>query len=175
MGISNTPLEYPLFSVLSGTKPGVVTGTTSERLLVRRMQMEAGIGGNEMSKPKPASLALLLIGFSALAPVALSFPQTPASQKKGSEGKKKAVPQASLSGCIDQQEGRYVLIDDRTMNPVADLDADGFPTEGFAKHMGHKVTLRGISNPGSTRPAFKVRSIETISESCAATTPSDKK
>jgi len=139
------------------------------------MQMEAGIGGNEMSKPKPASLALLLIGFSALAPVALSFPQTPASQKKGSEGKKKAVPQASLSGCIDQQEGRYVLIDDRTMNPVADLDADGFPTEGFAKHMGHKVTLRGISNPGSTRPAFKVRSIETISESCAATTPSDKK
>ena len=164
-----------MFSVLRGTKPGVVTGTTSERLLVRHMQMEAGIGGNEMSKPKPASLALLLIGFSALAPVALSFPQTPASQKKGSEGKKKAVPQASLSGCIDQQEGRYVLIDDRTMNPVADLDADGFPTEGFAKHMGHKVTLRGISNPGSTRPAFKVRSIETISESCAATTPSDKK
>jgi len=139
------------------------------------MQMEAGIGGNEMSKPKPASLALLLIGFSALAPVALSFPQTPASQKKGSEGKKKAVPQASLSGCIDQQEGRYVLIDDRTMNPVADLDADGFPTEGFAKHMGHKVTLRGISNPGSTRPAFKVRSIETISESCAPASPPEKK
>ncbi len=128
-----------------------------------------------MMRPKPASLALLLIGFSVLAPVALSSAQEPASQKKGSDSKKKAAPQASLSGCIDQQEGRYVLIDDRTMNPVADLDADGFPTEGFAKYMGHKVTIRGISNPGSTRTAFKVRSIETISESCAPASPSEKK
>ncbi|MEO8370700.1 MAG: hypothetical protein ABI806_16065 [Candidatus Solibacter sp.] len=128
-----------------------------------------------MMRPKPASLSLLLIGFSLLAPVALSSAQTPASQKKGSDSKKKTVPQASLSGCIDQQEGHYVLIDDRTMKPVADLDADGFPTEGFAKHMGHKVTIRGTSSPGSTRTAFKVRSIETISESCATTAPSDKK
>jgi len=139
------------------------------------MHIEAGIGGNEMMRPKPASLALLMLAISALAPVALSSAQTPASPKKGTDSKKKTVPQASLSGCIDQQEGRYVLIDDRTMNPVADLDADGFPTEGFAKYMGHKVTVRGISNPGSTRTAFKVRSIETISESCAATAPSDKK
>jgi hypothetical protein len=29
---------------------------------------------------------------------------------------------------------------------MADLEADGFPTEGFAKHMGHKVTVRGTSN-----------------------------
>ena len=126
-------------------------------------------------KRKAASVSLIMLGYCVLAPAFPSSAQTPASQKKGSDSKKKAVPQASLSGCIDQQEGKYVLIDDQTMNPVADLDADGFPTEGFAKHMGHKVTLRGISNPGSTRPAFKVRSIETISESCAATTPSDKK
>jgi len=126
-------------------------------------------------KPKPASFALLVIGLTVLTPAVVISAQTPGTQKKGSDSKKKAVPQTSLSGCIDQQEGRYVLIDDRTMNPVADLDADGFPTEGFAKYMGHKVTVRGISNPGSTRTAFKVRSIETISESCAATAPSDKK
>ncbi len=130
-----------------------------------------------MMRPKPASLALAMIGFFALAPVALHSAQTPAGQKKGSTAnkKKKAAPQASLSGCIDQQEGHYVLVDDRTMNAVADLDADGFPTEGFAKHMGHKVTVRGTSNPGSTRPAFKVRSIETISESCAPGPATDKK
>jgi hypothetical protein len=58
---------------------------------------------------------------------------------------------------------------------VADLEADGFPTEGFAKHVGHKVTVRGTSNPANTRPVFKVRSIETISETCAPTTQSDKK
>ena len=118
-------------------------------------------------KPKPASFALLVIGLTVLTPAVVISAQTPGTQKKGSDSKKKAVPQTSLSGCIDQQEGRYVLVDDKALSAVADLDADGFPTEGFAKYMGHKVTLRGTSSPGSTRPAFKVRSIETISESCA--------
>jgi hypothetical protein len=127
-----------------------------------------------MMRPELASLALLLIGFSVLAPAAQSSAEEPASPKKGSDSKKKAVPQTSLSGCIDQQEGRYVLIDDRTMNPVADLDADGFPTEGFAKYMGHKVTLRGISNPGSIRPVFKVRSVQTNSETCVPSAASLK-
>jgi len=73
----------------------------------------------------------------------------------------------SLTGCIDEQEGRYVLVDFRTMNAVATLEADGFPTEGFAKHMGHKVTVRGISSPDGALPHFKVRSIETVSDTCA--------
>jgi hypothetical protein len=73
---------------------------------------------------------------------------------------------ASLTGCIDERDGRYVLVDDRNLNPVANLEADGFPTEGFAKHMGHKVTVRGTSIPGGTLPNFKVRSIETVSDTC---------
>jgi hypothetical protein len=73
---------------------------------------------------------------------------------------------ASLTGCVDEKEGRYVLVDERTLNPVANLEADGFETEGFAKHVGHKVTVRGISNPGGAVPVFKVRSIETVSDSC---------
>ena len=140
------------------------------------MHVEVGSGGNKkIMKPKPASFALLVIGLTMLAPAFLYSAQAQPAQKKGSDSKKKAVPQASLSGCIDQQEGRYVLVDDKTLSAVADLDADGFPTEGFAKYMGHKVTVRGTSNPGSTRPAFKVRSIETISESCAPASPSEKK
>jgi hypothetical protein len=80
----------------------------------------------------------------------------------------KAVPKsASLTGCIDEENGRYVLVDDRELKPIADLVADGFPTEGFAKHVGHKVTLRGESTPGEARPVFKVRSIDTVSETCA--------
>lgn len=125
-------------------------------------------------RAKSASLAVL-IGLSVLIPVALPAAQAPASQKKQSETKKKAAPQASLSGCVDQQDGHYVLVDDRALSPVADLEADGFPTEGFAKYMGHKVTVRGTSNPGSTRQAFKVRSVETISETCAPAAQSDKK
>jgi hypothetical protein len=74
---------------------------------------------------------------------------------------------ASLTGCIDEQDGHYVLVDDRALTPIADLEADGFPTEAFAKHVGHKVTVRGISSSGTSRPVFKVRSVDTISETCA--------
>lgn len=72
-----------------------------------------------------------------------------------------------MTGCIDEDNGRYILVDEKELKPIADLVADGFPTEGFAKHMGHKVTVRGTSSPGSARPLFKVRSIETVSETCA--------
>jgi hypothetical protein len=100
--------------------------------------------------------------------------QAPNIQKKAETGKKK-VAEASLTGCLDEKEGHYILVDDRSLNPVADLEADGFPTEGFAKHMGHKVTVQGTSNSAGARPVFKVRSIETVSETCAPTAQSDKK
>jgi len=71
-------------------------------------------------------------------------------------------------GCVDQQDGQFVLVDDRDLNKViANLDAEGFPVEGFAKHVGQKVIVRGISNPGGARPVFKVRTVETVSETCA--------
>ncbi len=80
----------------------------------------------------------------------------------------KAAPKtASMTGCIDEENGRYILVDDRELKPIADLEAEGFPTEGFAKHMGQKVIVRGTSTTGEVRPLFKVRSIETVSETCA--------
>jgi hypothetical protein len=69
---------------------------------------------------------------------------------------------------MDEQEGQWVLVNDQTMAVIANLAADGFPTEGFAKHMGHKVTVRGTSSSGGSRPLFKVRTIEMVSETCAA-------
>ncbi|HEX3879640.1 MAG TPA: hypothetical protein VHW24_21805 [Bryobacteraceae bacterium] len=81
--------------------------------------------------------------------------------------KKEAPSGTSLTGCVDEQDGRYIMTDDREMKPIANLEADGFPQEGFAKHLGHKVTVRGTSTPGDPRPTFKVRSITTVSETCA--------
>ena len=126
---------------------------------------------------KPASLLVIMTGFGVPASPA-SPPATtdrPVIQEKKQSSQKKAPATTSLAGCIDEQGGHYVLVDDRNLSPVADLEADGFPTEGFAKHLGQKVTVRGTSNSGSTRPVFKVRSIETISETCAPTPQSDKK
>ncbi|MEO8594400.1 MAG: hypothetical protein ABI759_13870 [Candidatus Solibacter sp.] len=122
-----------------------------------------------------AALLALMIGCAALVPANAGFAQASSIQKKTSDSKKKGSPQASVTGCLDQQEGHYVLVDDHSLQPIADLVADGFETEGFAKYMGHKVTLRGTANSGSTRQVFKVRSIETVNETCAPAPASEKK
>jgi hypothetical protein len=86
------------------------------------------------------------------------------AKKQGPAGK--AEQGSSLTGCVDQQDGLYVLVDDRNLTPIADLVAEGFPAEGFAKHVGHKVTVRGTSNAGGARTVIKVRSIQTVSDTC---------
>jgi len=113
---------------------------------------------------------IVLAVFTVIA-VAISASASPGqnqdqSQKQPSKQKKEEKT-ASMTGCVDQQEGRYVLTDDRSLAPIADLQADGFPTEGFAKHVGHKVTVRGINTANGSRPLFKVRTVETLSETCA--------
>lgn len=75
---------------------------------------------------------------------------------------------ASLTGCVDEQAGKWVLVNDHTMAVIANLAADGFPTEAFAKYMGHKVTVRGTVNSNGSSSTFKVREIQTLSETCAA-------
>ncbi len=86
-------------------------------------------------------------------------------QKQGSsKSVRKAA--ASMAGCVDEQEGRYVLIDERTLSPIADLAAEGFPAEGFAKYLGRRVIVRGTSKPGEARPLFRVRSVEVVSDVC---------
>ena len=103
-----------------------------------------------------SSILLMLLGLTLLA--------QDAPKKQPPKAKPIA---ASLTGCVDQQDGLYVLVNDQSLTPIANLEAEGFPTEGFAKHLGQKVTVRGSSTSGATRPVFRVRSIETISDTCA--------
>jgi len=92
-------------------------------------------------------------------------------QQPKAESKQKADPKpeaASLTGCVDEQAGKWVLVNDKTMAVIANLAADGFPTEAFAKYMGHKVTVRGTANSDGSSSTFKVREIQTLSETCVA-------
>ena len=123
---------------------------------------------------QPASLLMSAVLALVAPTVALSAAQSPQSEKKAPAGRKTSSG-ASLTGCVDEKDGHYVLVDDQGLSLMADLEADGFPTEGFAKHMGHKVTVRGTLNSGSTPQRFKVRSVQTVSETCAPTTQTDKK
>jgi hypothetical protein len=121
---------------------------------------------------RAAITALMMVASCCLA-FALPNPavnRSPDQQPKA-DPQEKAEPKgptAQLTGCVDEQEGKWVLVNDKTLAIIAKLAADGFPTEGFAKYMGHKVTVQGTTSadgPGST---FKVRTIKTISETCAA-------
>jgi hypothetical protein len=120
-----------------------------------------------MKRAAQITLAVLLAAAQAAPGVAAPAPQ----KQTEKQVQKKQQKVASLTGCVDQQDGQYVLIDDRSRNRVADLEADGFPVEGFAKHVGHKVTVRGTSIAGSTQALFKVRSIETVSDVCGPQHP----
>jgi hypothetical protein len=116
-----------------------------------------------------ASLTLALFSITGLPAVSFaggdSADQQQQRDRKSPESKK--TDGGSLTGCVDEQEGgRYVLIDERNLTPIANLEAEGFPNEGFAKHLGQKVTVRGTINSSGARPVFKVRSIETISSAC---------
>jgi len=124
----------------------------------------------------PLTLLALVFAWSRPGVAASDSGSEQADRKQQQEQKQKQSKVkdggASLTGCIDEQNGHYVMVNDRTLDPIADLQAEGFETEGFAKHMGHKVTVRGTSNPGESRPLFKVRSIEAISDTCAPQSPS---
>ena len=115
------------------------------------------IGYGSLVPVQAGLLAIFLLGFAAIASA-----QNSSKEEQPKTGDKITA----MTGCVDEQGGHYLLVEDRTMTPIADLVADGFPTEGFAKHLGHKVTVRGISSSNGKRPTFKVRSVETVSESC---------
>ena len=51
-------------------------------------------------------------------------------QKRKAEPKQSADPKGqltTLTGCVDEQEGKWVLVNDQTMAIIASLAADGFP------------------------------------------------
>jgi hypothetical protein len=70
----------------------------------------------------------------------------------------------SATGCVDERPGTYVLIDEHNLQEVAELKPEGFPGEGLAKYLGQKVRIRGHLVEGHI---WKVRSIETIADTCS--------
>jgi hypothetical protein len=136
----------------------------AREVLLRESESEGAMQYRGPLLPVPA--IILALTFSGATSIRAFQGDTTKKEQK-QEPKADAKQQTSaLTGCVDEQEGRYVMIDSKTMAAIATLEADGFPTEGFAKHMGQTVTVRGTSSSNGARPTFKVRSIETLSESC---------
>jgi hypothetical protein len=97
---------------------------------------------------------LMLAGFLAAAP-----PQTGKTEKSAAK--------ASLTGCVDEHNGQYVLTNDTNLQATARLQpAAGSAEDNFAKHMGHKVKVRGKLVQEDPLPVMTVEGIETISDAC---------
>jgi hypothetical protein len=122
-----------------------------------------------MYRGVPIALPVLFFAWnlSSPCPSPLADPASLQLQQKSTAKTNPKSPAAALKGCVDEQEGHYVLMSAETLVVLANLEADGFPMEGFAKHLGHKVIVRGTSIPNGNHPVFKVRSVETVSDTCA--------
>jgi hypothetical protein len=84
------------------------------------------------------------------------------------QGQAWPVAKTSLTGCVDERDGEYVLTNDTNLQPTARLKpAAGSPEDNFARHMGHKVKVQGVLSKADPIPVITVESIATISESCA--------
>ena len=101
--------------------------------------------------------------FWSLLIIAVCVTAAPPQPAKG-----RSAAKASLTGCIDERDGQYVLTNDTNLQPTARLQpAAGSPEDNFARHMGHKVTVRGVLSKTDTLPVMTVESVETVSQECA--------
>ena len=87
-----------------------------------------------------------------------------AAQAASKPGKAAPRAQQTLTGCIDEQAGQYVLLDDQ-MVKIANLQSAGADKEVFAKHLGHKVRVTGMQ-PSGQKGTFRVTGIEPVSGRC---------
>jgi len=71
-----------------------------------------------------------------------------------------------MTGYVGERRLGSVLGSDRQLQPIADLLAQDFPAETFAIYLGNKVIVRGIPSPGDSPPRMKVRSTQTVRQTC---------
>jgi hypothetical protein len=78
----------------------------------------------------------------------------------------KFVPaaQQSLTGCVDEQFGQYVLLDGLMMK-ITGLQSAGPSNDIFAKFVGHEVQVKGTKSPGP-KATFNVTGIVQIADTC---------
>jgi len=73
----------------------------------------------------------------------------------------------TMSGCVDQaSDGNFILADNKELNKIITLHGEGFPDEGFAKHLGHQVKVTGRIAKEGDEQVLRVKQIETVAQTC---------
>jgi hypothetical protein len=92
--------------------------------------------------------------------------QTPGQNAKTTQSANRmkqpvSTVQQSLTGCVDEQNGHYVLRDVQT-SEIVSLQSSGSSDDAFAKYVGHKAQVSG-TKASST---FTVAHIEQVADMC---------
>jgi hypothetical protein len=74
------------------------------------------------------------------------------------------VAQQSLTGCVDEQFGQYVLLDGLMLR-ITGLQSAGPNNDVFAKYVGHEVQVKGTKSSG-LKTTFTVTNIVQIADIC---------
>jgi hypothetical protein len=92
--------------------------------------------------------------------------RTAGTPNQGAPAPNKSAPiaQQSLTGCIDEQDGHYVLLDDQMLK-ITGLQSSDSDQEVFAKHLGRKVQVTGTKSSGQDG-VFRVTGIQRVAGSC---------
>jgi hypothetical protein len=73
----------------------------------------------------------------------------------------------TMSGCIGEaSDGNFILTDNKELNKIITLHGEGFPDEGFAKHLGQQVKVTGRIAKEGDEQVLRVKKIETVSQTC---------
>jgi hypothetical protein len=113
--------------------------------------------------------ALLCLG--SVAPAQTKSPATGDKPKQTESANREKRPTAgnaqSFTGCVDQQDGKYVLLDEQLRRFIA-LQTPGSDADSrFAKYLGQKVQVSG-SQPAGEANTVNVEHISGIANMCGA-------
>jgi hypothetical protein len=74
------------------------------------------------------------------------------------------VVQQTLTGCVDEQFGQYVLLNGQMLK-ITGLQSAGPSNDVFAKFVGHEVEVKG-TRPYASKATFTVTGIVQIADTC---------
>ena len=86
--------------------------------------------------------------------------------------KKKSAkpPTQTMIACVDEQSSDFVLVTDDMLKQIAILEPVGFDKTGFARFVGHKVSITGQWIASTQPPTLRVSNydnIKIVSDICA--------
>jgi hypothetical protein len=149
---------------------GVVVGSVAVVVMTPlQAAVRLAAGGIRRERAVPSKRGEIMRYLVLLTAVSIGLCAAAPGAQTGAKKKSRAPAETTLTGCVDQAEdGSFILTGNQELHKIATLHGDGFPDDGFAKHLGHHVKVTGRMAKDGGEAVLRVKEIETVSETCSA-------